>query len=232
MDTTERAATLVAELSESKNRELKSQDLRFEMNGTESNNLISKKRKLKQKTKNGETSEARRESHKIIEQKRRQKINDKINELRELLNYPDGSQNKAVVLQAAVDNIKNLKLVCTKLLSAHRQLQEEYLHILGENERLIKSPDGFISPLQNYSDKKIQDMGSFSSSELRLSDMSIPYLYDDSLISPRSSVLNGVPLSNGFMTSFGQDQVVNHDTNRQTLDQLLFSVGDGESGRV
>ncbi len=29
----------------------------------------------------------------------------------ELLNYPDGSQNKAVVLQAAVDNIKNLKVI-------------------------------------------------------------------------------------------------------------------------
>lgn len=35
-----------------------------------------------------EISDARRESHKIIEQKRRQKINEKINELRELLNYP------------------------------------------------------------------------------------------------------------------------------------------------
>jgi len=99
----------------------------------------SKRRKLKQQSgKAGETSEARRESHKIIEQRRRQKINDKINELRELLNYPDGSQNKAVVLQAAVDNIKNLKVVCSKLLSAHRQLQEEYLQVLAENERLRK----------------------------------------------------------------------------------------------
>lgn len=86
----------------------------------------------------GETTEARRESHKIIEQKRRQKINDKINELRELLNYPDGSHNKAVVLQAAVDNIKNLKLVCSKLLASHRQLQEDYLNILVENEKLRK----------------------------------------------------------------------------------------------
>jgi len=98
----------------------------------------SKKRKSKGKTNNLELSDARRESHKIIEQKRRQKINEKINELRELLNYPDGSQNKAVVLQAAVENIKNLKVVCSKLLAHHKQLQEEYMHLLGENDRLRK----------------------------------------------------------------------------------------------
>ncbi len=50
-------------------------------------------------------TEARKESHKLIEQKRRQRINEKISELRELLNYPDGSQNKSVVLQAAVESI-------------------------------------------------------------------------------------------------------------------------------
>lgn len=60
-------------------------------------------------------TEARRESHKIIEQRRRQKISEKINELRELLNYPEGVQNKAVVLQAAVENIKNLKVYITHL---------------------------------------------------------------------------------------------------------------------
>lgn len=85
-----------------------------------------------------ETTEARRESHKIIEQKRRQKINEKINELRELLNYPDGTQNKAVVLQAAVDNIRNLKVLCAKLLASHRQLQEDYVQVVHENERLKK----------------------------------------------------------------------------------------------
>lgn len=97
----------------------------------------SKKRKKGPKG-NSEISDARRESHKIIEQKRRQKINEKINELREILNYPDGSQNKAVVLQAAVESIKNLKVVCSKLLAHHRQLQEEYMHLLGENDRLRK----------------------------------------------------------------------------------------------
>jgi len=81
-------------------------------------------------------NEARRESHKIIEQRRRQKINEKINELRELLNYPEGVQNKAVVLQAAVEYIKNLKTVIGKMGDHNRQAQEDYIHLLHENERL------------------------------------------------------------------------------------------------
>lgn len=103
----------------------------------DSDDKKSKKRKRAPKT-TPETTEARRESHKIIEQKRRQKINEKINELRELLNYPDGTQNKAVVLQAAVDNIRNLKVLCAKLLASHRQLQEDYVQVVHENERLKK----------------------------------------------------------------------------------------------
>ncbi|PRP75940.1 hypothetical protein PROFUN_01656 [Planoprotostelium fungivorum] len=81
-------------------------------------------------------AEARRESHKIIEQRRRQKINEKINELREILNYPEGVQNKAVVLQAAVEHIKNLKTIVGKLSEHQRQAQEDYIHLLHENERL------------------------------------------------------------------------------------------------
>jgi len=87
-------------------------------------------------------TEARRESHKIIEQRRRQKISEKINELRELLNYPEGVQNKAVVLQAAVENIKNLKMAVHKLVEHHRQAQEDYIHLLHENERL----KSFLTP--------------------------------------------------------------------------------------
>jgi len=83
-------------------------------------------------------NEARRESHKLIEQKRRQRINEKIGELRELLNYPDGSQNKAVVLQAAVENIRYLKIACSKMIQHHRQLQEEHMQLLTDNERLRK----------------------------------------------------------------------------------------------
>jgi len=108
-------------------------------------------------------SEARRESHKLIEQKRRQRINEKINELRELLSYPDGSQNKAVVLQAAVENIRYLKLACSKMMQNHRQLQEEHLQLFQEHERMrklieqqgIKLPDTLSSsqPTEQSLDK-------------------------------------------------------------------------------
>jgi len=43
-------------------------------------------------------------------------------------------------LQSAVENIKNLKMVCNKLLSSHRQLQEDYVSVLEENEKLKKTP--------------------------------------------------------------------------------------------
>jgi len=200
----------------------------------------SKKRKLKSKGRTpGETSDARRESHKIIEQKRRQKINDKINELRELLNYPDGSQNKAVVLQAAVDNIKNLKTVCSKLISSHRQLQEEYLHVIAENERLRKS----TTESQSMTEEKINikqtlpnQMG-FPQMDIRLPDP-MGFLYDEPLLAvlPRShqvnvpnikeSYHNGV-ISNfrdGFQPNyaFGQD-MGDAESNRQALNRLLYN---------
>jgi hypothetical protein len=82
--------------------------------------------------------DSRKESHKIIEQRRRQKINDKINELREVMNMPEGTQNKAIVLQGAVDSIKNLKVACGKLYQYYRQLQEEFVQVLQENDRLRK----------------------------------------------------------------------------------------------
>jgi len=48
-------------------------------------------------------------------------------------------KTKTVVLQAAVENIKTLRLVFGRVLHHHRQLQEEYLNLLNENERLRKS---------------------------------------------------------------------------------------------
>ncbi len=42
------------------------------------------------------------------------------------------------MLQAAVDNIRYLKLACNKLLTHHRALQEEHAQVIQENERLRK----------------------------------------------------------------------------------------------
>jgi len=121
----------------------------------------SKQTAKRRKRGKAQDTEARRESHKLIEQKRRQRINEKINELRELLNYPDGSQNKAVVLQAAVENIRYLKIACSKMIQHHRQLQEEHMQLLTDNERLRKmleqqgvkvSQEPPVAPVQSIQD--------------------------------------------------------------------------------
>eukprot|EP01117_Protostelium_nocturnum_P017791 TRINITY_DN7303_c0_g2_i1.p1 TRINITY_DN7303_c0_g2~~TRINITY_DN7303_c0_g2_i1.p1 ORF type:complete len:166 (+),score=45.69 TRINITY_DN7303_c0_g2_i1:125-622(+) len=80
--------------------------------------------------------EARKENHKIVEQKRRMKINEKINELRELLELPNGTENKAVVLQFAAENIRSMKDMIQKLNDQSAQQQQEYIHLLHENEKL------------------------------------------------------------------------------------------------
>jgi len=220
-------ANLVAELSEVRSPLYKS----FNEESTANMNqhgIDSKtnKRNLKQKGRTaGELLDARKESHKIIEQKRRQKMNDKINELRELLNYPDGSQNKAVVLQAAVDNIKNLKMVCSRLLSSHKQLQEEYLYLLTENEKLRKSD---IPYLENTEQKKKTLPNIPPPLDLRLPDMNLPFLYDDPTIPtipPRPiqrSLIHNIPreiYQLPFTPPFTQESV--EDTNRVILNRLL-----------
>jgi len=252
-------AALVAELSEMRNPISNESPVNdgLESLGDDVNEVNGKKRKLKQyedllqdaglsadlprkvnKTQ-GETSEARRESHKIIEQKRRQKINDKINELRELLNYPDGSQNKAVVLQAAVDNIKNLKLVCSKLLSSHRQLQEDYLHVLAENERIRKlnppidgsqepkcsqfqttpsDKNGTVGAADGDSAKKHRLQLPFAADN-RLPDLNMPVLYDESVYPTATRIYSYGNGREGFNVQgvpssvpYGQDSVLHSMT--------------------
>jgi len=164
-------------------------------------------------------NEARRESHKLIEQKRRQRINEKINELRELLNYPDGSQNKAVVLQAAVENIRYLKIACSKMIQHHRQLQEEHMGLLTDNERLRKlleqqgvkvtqdTPVPSVQSIQDGLDKQngdgktssLKGSSSFPSVDLlRGPNMDIPYaIYPEEAhahtLSVLSNSLSGMP---------------------------------------
>lgn len=82
--------------------------------------------------------------------------------MRELLNYPgivflspfltikDGSQNKANVLQAAVDNIKRLKDMVANLMNEQKKSSEQMMKLLGENERLrtlINEKGGNAQPM-------------------------------------------------------------------------------------
>jgi len=169
-----------------------------------------------------ESSAARRESHKIIEQKRRQKINEKIAELRELLNYPDGSTNKAAILQAAVDNIKNLKIVCTKLLGHHKQLQEDYVHLLAENQRLQKG-NGISSHVNDNSNNNSSKMPNSPIGGIPnlgpLSDRAElfrlpPNLFDMSLLYGEDSLGNGT-----------QQQVIHDDQSGNSMKGDLMYQG-------
>lgn len=81
----------------------------------------------------------RKESHKIIEQKRRKKINEKINELKSLLNYPNIPQNKAVILESAVKTIKYLQTTCSTLTARMETLQQNYSTLSQEHEKLKKA---------------------------------------------------------------------------------------------
>jgi len=154
-----------------------------------------KRKKGTSKTPNSEASEARRESHKIIEQKRRQKINEKINELRDVLNYPDGSQNKAIVLQAAVDNIRNLKTVCGRLIMYHRQVTDDYSLICQENEKLKKyimslNPNANIGSIVGQ-----QNMSHISERDSSSMPRDLTLLYAEELARLDPNVLHTQPLS-------------------------------------
>ncbi|PRP88139.1 putative oxidoreductase [Planoprotostelium fungivorum] len=90
-------------------------------------------RKKKQKT-TVPTEEARKNNHKLIEQRRRQKINDKIEELRELLapQNADGFPNKSSILESTIDSIKTLRSSYNKLANQQKHLQEEQLQLEKE----------------------------------------------------------------------------------------------------
>lgn len=79
----------------------------------------------------------RKELHNATEKRRREKINYKINELREIIpqakNY---GNNKASVLQTAVEHIKQLNSNYNQLVATNRQLQETNTQLLNELREL------------------------------------------------------------------------------------------------
>ena len=68
-------------------------------------------------------TQRRKESHNATEQKRRQRINEKMKELQTLLPGSDPNADKATVLNAAIDHIKRLQAETEQLLSKKHQLE-------------------------------------------------------------------------------------------------------------
>jgi len=83
------------------------------------------------------TEQERRDRHNDTERKGRQKINNEINSLKELLPELQNSVSpKANVLQCAVENIQRLQQLCQQLLNTNIHLKDENKKLWAEVNRL------------------------------------------------------------------------------------------------
>lgn len=85
-------------------------------------------------------TQRRKESHNATEQKRRQKINDKMNELKKLLpNCREHSVDKATILNEAIDVIRKY-LADTEAWQAREcELKRMNQELLDENDSLARA---------------------------------------------------------------------------------------------
>jgi len=80
---------------------------------------------------------AKKDTHNKCEQKGRQKINDKITELKELLpECQNSAANKAAILRSASDSIKRFQFICYQLFASNMKIEEENAKIREEISRL------------------------------------------------------------------------------------------------
>lgn len=70
-------------------------------------------------------TQRRKESHNATEQKRRQRINEKMKELQLLLPGSDPNADKATVLNTAIDHIKRLQSETDHLTAKKQQLEQQ-----------------------------------------------------------------------------------------------------------
>lgn len=79
----------------------------------------------------------KKDTHNKCEQKGRQKINDKINELKDLLpECQNTAANKAAILRSAADSIKRFQFICYQLFASNLKIEEENGKIREEISRL------------------------------------------------------------------------------------------------
>ena len=83
-------------------------------------------------------TQRRKESHNATEQKRRQRINEKMKELQLLLPTSDPNADKATVLNGAIDLIKQLQTENDHLMAKKHALESANQELQEENERLSR----------------------------------------------------------------------------------------------
>jgi len=87
----------------------------------------------------GEENDSRRDSHNVAEKRRRDKINEKIDELALLINTNQGKMNKASILQATVDHIGTLEAHYQDLLERNRLLKMENAQLKQAHAKVFSS---------------------------------------------------------------------------------------------
>jgi FtsZ-binding cell division protein ZapB len=83
-------------------------------------------------------TQRRKESHNATEQKRRQRINEKMKELQLLLPGSDPNADKASILNTAIDHIKRLQQDADQLTAKKHQLERQNQELQEENEQMTR----------------------------------------------------------------------------------------------
>jgi len=114
---------------------------------------------MKSDTRKRSSGQDAKKSHKLIEKERRQRINDKIEELRIFIeeNGGTGVSKKSQILQVAIDSIDELRVSCNQLIEQYKKLKSENDTLntsLGRSSDSVytsSSSDESDSPISAYS---------------------------------------------------------------------------------
>eukprot|EP01119_Soliformovum_irregulare_P002373 TRINITY_DN12636_c0_g1_i2.p1 TRINITY_DN12636_c0_g1~~TRINITY_DN12636_c0_g1_i2.p1 ORF type:complete len:273 (-),score=43.07 TRINITY_DN12636_c0_g1_i2:81-899(-) len=184
-----------------------------------------KGRKRKTNPKEGEEADVKpkeKKNHNLIEQKRRQKINEKIEELKQIV--PQfANQNKAAVLEGTIESIRSLRKLCSKLLAQHRTLQEEYTTLMAEHGKFVNpNVEEDVRPVPDpsstlttpngsppFKEEEVQSTPVNTDTPIHLPDPTIPHLRTISpLTLPPPTTLLQHP--SGPIPSFPSDSTISN----------------------
>mmetsp|Transcript_18541 Transcript_18541/g.44452 ORF Transcript_18541/g.44452 Transcript_18541/m.44452 type:complete len:171 (+) Transcript_18541:386-898(+) len=99
----------------------------------------------------------RKESHNQTEQRRRQRINDKIMEIKEMVpRCQNASVDKATILAEAIDYVRRLQQDNTELQQRHQHLEYEKSQLLDEQSKLAKANPAAAAQVQAAAAHRVQ----------------------------------------------------------------------------
>jgi len=108
----------------------------------------------------------RKKRHKLTEQRGRQKINNQINDLKELL--PECryvNTTKASVLECAINSLKRFQGVCNQLMIANKKLQDENKYLRAELDKVLAAKSSQPTENTNPASNNLVDIEKFFTSD-------------------------------------------------------------------